>query len=252
VVGDWILDSAAFSEIKAHGRFRHDVKHYAREIRRWAKNAHGRLLAAVSQDWMCETEMLERTALADAEAAMSSPDPIARMAAGLARGRRLTPSERAERVRLHQTRTIERYDALLAEETGVYIMPVLQGYAPEEYVAHLRAYGKRLTHGMWVGVGSVCKRNGNPGAIVAVLSAIKAERPDLRLHGFGLKKTSLQHDAILDLLETADSMAWSQNARKNGRNANDWRQAKRWTDEMLDRTPSPQQALDLAYSEAAA
>jgi hypothetical protein len=33
----------------------------------------------------------------------------------------------------HQRLTIERYDALLAEDTGVYIMPVLQGYSPAEY-----------------------------------------------------------------------------------------------------------------------
>jgi hypothetical protein len=42
-VGDWIMDSGAFTEISRHGRYRHDVEHYAAEIRRWAAN--GRLLA---------------------------------------------------------------------------------------------------------------------------------------------------------------------------------------------------------------
>jgi hypothetical protein len=126
----------------------------------------------------------------------------------------------------HQRLTIERYDALLAEDTGVYIMPVLQGYSPSEYISHIRQYGDRLKPGMWVGVGSVCKRNTNIMAIWMVLDAIKDERPDLRLHGFGLKKTSLQETIIRDLLYSADSMAWSFAARREGRNANDWREAK--------------------------
>ncbi len=150
------------------------------------------MLAAVSQDYMCEAWILEKTGLTIAD---------------------------------HQGLTIERYDAIRAKTTA-YIMPVLQGFAPADYVAHVRAYGERLTHGMWVGVGSVCKRNGDPGAIYAVLSAIKAERPDLLLHGFGLKTTALADGGVADLLHTADSMAWSFAARKQGRNANDWREAK--------------------------
>jgi hypothetical protein len=194
VVGDWIMDSGAFTEISTHGHYRAPVAEYAAEIRRWARN--GRLLAAVSQDWMCEPWILERTGLT---------------------------------VEAHQQFTIERYDALCAENTaGVYVMPVLQGYALTDYVRHLAAYGDRLQLGAWVGVGSVCKRNGNPRAIEAVLSAIKAVRPDLRLHGFGLKTTALRSALVFDLLHSADSMAWSYHARKQGRNGNDWREAKRW------------------------
>jgi hypothetical protein len=103
---------------------------------------------------------------------------------------------------------------------GIPILPVLQGFAPAEYVAHLRAYGTRLPRGAWVGVGSVCKRQGSPAAILAVLSAIKAERPDLRLHGFGVKSTALAHKGVRDLLFSADSMAWSFAARWEGRDAN--------------------------------
>lgn len=209
-VGDWIMDSGAFSEISTHGRYRHDVAEHAAEIRRWKDN--GNLLAAVSQDWMCEPWILAKTGLT---------------------------------VERHQQLTVERYDALLAEDTGVYILPVLQGYAPAEYVHHIRMYGDRLAHGAWVGVGSVCKRNGDPHAIAAVLIAIKAERPDLRLHGFGLKTTALSSEFIRSQLETADSMAWSFNARKNGRNANCWREAMRWTSSVLTLPQLPQLNLDL-------
>lgn len=193
-VGDWIMDSGAFTEISTHGGYRHSVAEYAAEIRRWAWN--GRLLAAVAQDWMCEPWIVERTGLSVAE---------------------------------HQRLTVERYDALRAEDTdGIYIMPVLQGYQPADYVRHVGMYGARLGYGAWVGVGSVCKRNSSPRAVEAVLDAIKGVRPDLRLHGFGLKATALRSAFVFDALYSADSMAWSFHARRRGRNANDWREAKRW------------------------
>jgi hypothetical protein len=193
-VGDWIMDSGAFTEISTHGRYRSSVAEYAAQIRRWATN--GNLLAAVAQDWMCEPWIVASTGLSVAE---------------------------------HQRLTVERYDALRAEDTaGVYIMPVLQDYAPADYVRHVEMYGARLVCGAWVGVGSICKRNANPRAVEAVLLAIAAVRPDLRLHGFGLKATALRSALVFDLLHSADSMAWSYHARKQGRNGNDWREAKRW------------------------
>lgn len=197
-VGDWIMDSGAFTEVSRHGGYRESAGAYAEQIRRWSKN--GNLLAAVAQDYMCEAAVLAVTGLTVAD---------------------------------HQRLTIERYDELVGHDVnGVYIMPVLQGYAPEEYVDHIRQYGARLTPGMWVGVGSVCKRNGDPRAIEAVLLAIRRARPDLRLHGFGLKKTALSSGLVWKLLHTADSMAWSYNARRNDRNANDWREAERWVSDI--------------------
>jgi hypothetical protein len=191
-VGDWMMDSGAFTSILTHGGYPDGPEAYAAHIRRWATN--GNLLCAVAQDYMCEPFMVAKTGLSVAE---------------------------------HQRLTIERYDDLLACDTaGVYIMPVLQGYAPSDYVAHLGAYGSRLAHGAWVGVGSVCKRNGNASAIEEVLCAIRAARPDLRLHGFGLKTTALRSGLVRQCLHTADSMAWSFAARKSGRNANDWKEAR--------------------------
>lgn len=207
-VGDWIMDSGAFTEVSTHGRYRHQVTEYAAEIRRWKGN--GNLLAAVSQDWMCEPFIVQKTGLS---------------------------------VPVHQQLTIERYDALLAEDTGVYILPVLQGFEPSDYVRHAAMYGARLAPGMWVGVGSVCKRNGDPRAVAAVLLAIQRARPDLRLHGFGLKTTALADPLVRSLLFSADSMAWSFHARKNGRNANDWREARRWTEAIAARPV--QHLLDL-------
>ena len=218
-VGRWIMDSGAFSTILTHGGYPAPPEEYAAEIKRWALN--GELLAAVSQDYMCEAVMLAITGKTIPE---------------------------------HQRMTIERYDAIAACDTGgIYIMPVLQGYAPADYVSHIRQYGDRLKPGAWVGVGSVCKRNGDPAAIEEVLLAIKRERPDLLLHGFGLKITALGSELVRSLLHTADSMAWSFAARKKAHalrkeaesakakgfssatkipSANDWREAARFADRI--------------------
>jgi len=203
---DWIMDSGAFTEISTHGHYRHSVQEYAREVKRWAGDKH--LIAAVAQDWMCEPFIVAKTGLS---------------------------------VEQHQQLTVQRYDDLLAEDTGdVYILPVLQGFAPGDYAQHVRMYGNRLTPGQWVGVGSICKRNGSPDQVAAVLLAIKRVRPDLRLHGFGLKTTSLAHPLVRSLLHTADSMAWSYHARKNGRSGNDYREAVRWAAAITSR---PMQGL---------
>lgn len=191
VAGEWIMDSGAFTELATYGRYRHGVEEYAAEVNRLAAINSG-LKTVVSQDWMCEGWMLEKTGLTVAD---------------------------------HQRLTIERYDDLLALIRGVDLMPVLQGYLVHEYLAHIEQYGDRLKRGMHVGVGSVCKRNGSPAQIEAVLTAIKIRRPDLRLHGFGLKTTALGSGLVRECLHSADSMAWSFAARRQGRNANDWREA---------------------------
>ena len=189
-VDDWIMDSGAFTEVTTHGGYRYPVDDYADQIRRWAKN--GNLLAAVAQDWMCEPFVLEKTGLTVAD---------------------------------HQRLTIDRYDELLSYAPGAYIMPVLQGFEPYEYVNHVEQYGGRLRVGQWVGVGSVCKRNASPDEVASVLAALKDTRPDLKLHGFGLKLTSISNLSISRRLHSADSMAWSYAARIEGRNGNDWREA---------------------------
>jgi hypothetical protein len=196
-VNEWIMDSGAFTTIAKHGSYPEPVSVYANHIRKWKDN--GTLVAAVAQDYMCEDIMLQKTGLTVAD---------------------------------HQRLTIERYDALIAEDTGVYIMPVLQGYTPQSYLDHIALYGDRLEKGAYVGVGSVCKRNASPSSIVQVLKAIKSVRPDLRLHGFGVKTTALAWAEVRDNLESADSMAWSFAARWDKGNGNDWREAVRFQDKI--------------------
>ena len=126
---------------------------------------------------------------------------------------------------------VEWYDVLFDVDCGgVFIFSVLQGYVFDFYWWYLDMYGSRLRHGAWVGVGSVCKRNGSAESVLQVLMGIKRDRPDLRLHGFGLKGATLLVPEVARLLFSADSMAWSRSARAAGRTGNDPREALRWRD----------------------
>lgn len=187
---EWIMDSGAFTRIVT-GRGHLPVEEYAHQIERWSRC--GNLMAAVSQDYMCEPFILAKTGLTVTE---------------------------------HQGLTIARYDALMKCALHTYIMPVLQGFHPEHYQDHIIQYAGRLTEGMWVGVGSVCKRNSDVQQVEAIVTAIHSLRPDLRLHLFGLKLTALESLLVNFHVYSVDSMSWSYSAMKQGRNGNDWREAK--------------------------
>ena len=191
-VNDWMLDSGAFSRLTT-GRGHMELKEYVGQIARWARC--GNLVAAVSQDWMCEPFVLAKTGLTVEE---------------------------------HQQRTTANYLQLRDRVQSTYVLPVLQGYTPDEYRRHINQYGDALTTSAWVGVGSVCKRNGDPAAILEVLRAIHSERPDLRLHGFGLKRKALENPAVNAHLTSCDSLAWSYAARRQGRSANGPTEAHRY------------------------
>jgi hypothetical protein len=189
-----LIDSGAFTELHLHGHYRHGVEAYAEALHRLHRGRVVEIDAAVAQDYMCEGHILGRTGLTIAD---------------------------------HQRLTIERFDQLRELlDPAIPILPVLQGFDPADYAAHVSAYGDRLAFGQWVGVGSVCKRQGKPRSVLAVLDAIHDVRPDLKLHGFGVKITSLVHPLVREQLATADSMAWSFHARQHGRSANDWREAE--------------------------
>lgn len=179
-VNDWIMDSGAFSQVQ-NGGFVYSAERYVEIANRWT--SVGNLQAIVSQDYMCEPAILKRTNRTILE---------------------------------HQIYTIRRYD-IIQKYCRAYVMPVLQGYMPDDYVRHLKMYGKRLKEGQWVGIGSICKRNTDPFQIMNILEMIKMEREDLCIHAFGLKVTALAYRSVRDLLYSADSMAWSWGARRQGR-----------------------------------
>ena len=233
-VQEWIMDSGAFTQVSrayrgsiesaaATGGFEMSAKEYAAQIARWS--VCGSLVAACTQDYMCEPFMFEHA---------WGPD-----------GERLTEEDlwalgetRGCSVREHQEWTVERYAAIANElhrlQCTTYLMPVLQGYSPAEYVEHIALYESRgmLPKGAYVGVGSVCKRNVNVSTVEGVLLAIKARRPDLQLHGFGLKITALKSPAVVAMLASSDSMAWSDAARKEGGDRNAWQTAAAYAERV--------------------
>lgn len=255
-VGEWIMDSGAFTQVNKgysmgpdfchidNGYFM-TVEEYAAHIARWSRCGH--LVAACTQDFMCEDFMFEHNLDPETGEPWSWQDRY--MADDLCRGASIEE---------HQHMTVERCarirSALHDIGCDTWLMPVLQGYEPEDYVRCIdlyeTKYGDRgaeilVPEGAYVGVGSVCKRNVNPETVIEVLSAIKKRRPDFRLHGFGIKVTALEDPGVRALLESADSMAWSTAARharnrakKLGQDwealpsANDWRAAKTYEDQV--------------------
>lgn len=180
------IDSGAFSEIDKHGRFRTSEEEYVDALITYDE-AFDSIDWAAPQDWMCEPWMVAKTGLSVLE---------------------------------HQRRTVDnfvRLEAMWSQRGGggdCPIMPVIQGWTLAEYVRCVEMYeeaGVRLAQDYpVVGVGSVCRRQATlqAGPIFKELASY-----DLPLHGFGVKTLGLERFG--QYLTTADSMAWSRDARYN-------------------------------------
>lgn len=179
--GAWCLDSRGFSELREHGQWTISARDYAAAAWRYAQDI-GRLQWAAPQDWMCEPLIRRKTGLSIAE---------------------------------HQARTIASVLELRSLEPRVQWVPVLQGWELGDYLEHVEGYARAgfdLLREPIIGVGTLCRRQATSEAenIVQALRRLK-----LRLHGFGLKILGLQQ--VGGLLDSADSMAWSFNARREQR-----------------------------------
>lgn len=175
----WSLDSGGFTELSMKGAWGVTPEQYAQEAKGWADQLGG-LDWASPQDWMCEPWILEKT---------------------------------GKTVEEHQRLTIQSVLRLRELEPSVHWVPVLQGWAIGDYFNHLEMYSRAgfdLTQERVVGVGSVCRRQGTTEA-TELFKGLHA--CGLKLHGFGLKLKGLKDSA--EYLASADSMAWSYNARKN-------------------------------------
>jgi hypothetical protein len=177
----WALDSGGFTELSKHGTWTVSARDYAAAAQRYQAEI-GLMYWAAPQDWMCEPSMLERTGLD---------------------------------VETHQRRTLANYLELRELAPDVPWVPVLQGWTWGDYQDHAEAYvsaGVELAALPRVGIGSVCRRESTT-RIATLLAGFASE--GLRLHGFGVKKEGLRLAATH--LASADSMAWSENARRNPR-----------------------------------
>lgn len=218
---EWALDSGGFTELSMFGRWETGPRTYVSAVRRYAAEV-GRLEWAAPMDWMCEPHIIDKTGLSVAE---------------------------------HQRRTVDNYVTLRGLAPDLPFVPVLQGWLLDDYHRCIDLYeraGVDLTREGTVGVGSVCRRQGE-GSISVILESLESR--GLRLHGFGVKAEGLRLSA--QYLTSADSLAWSYRARMAARDgqgypgcthatcANCLRFALRWRRQLLSTLTHSQPALDL-------
>lgn len=177
-IAPWALDSGGFTEINLHGEWRTTPEEYAAAVRRY-RDEVGLLEWAAPQDWMNEPTVLKRTGLT---------------------------------VPQHQLLTVENYLRLRNIAPDLPIVPVLQGWQPDDYLRCADIYdaaGVDLTAEKVVGVGTVCRRQ---DTTTADLIFTRLAARGINLHGFGIKVDGLRRYA--HALVSADSMAWSAGARR--------------------------------------
>lgn len=176
----WALDSGGFTELNLHGRWTVPPESYVDAIHRYDDEV-GQLAWAAPQDWMCEPQVLAKT---------------------------------GKTVTTHQALTIENFLTLRQLAPNLPIIPVLQGWEPDDYLAHVDMYarcGVDLFAEPLVGMGTFCRR-ANLEPVHDLVRELNAA--GLRMHGFGVKKDGLP--ILGHYLESADSMAWSYRARRAG------------------------------------
>lgn len=217
----WALDSGGFSELSLYGEWRTSPAEYVAAVHRYDEEV-GLLGWAAPQDWMAEPFMLAKTGLTVED-----------------HQRRTVANFLDLRARWQQ---IDPADELRSTAEHCVFMPVLQGWTRADYLRCADMYadaGVNLSHHPIVGVGSVCRRQATDeiGEIFEALSVL-----DIAMHGFGVKKAGVERYG--HLLETADSMAWSFDARRSPRLpgcsghrncANCLTYALKWRAEVVDR-----------------
>lgn len=118
----------------------------------------------------------------------------------------------------HQRRTVENYVALCELGPDIPWLPVLQGQTLADYLTHVemyRAVGVDLSESEWVGVGSMCRRQGTIEAATILAALI---RRGLRVHALGVKADGLKMLRMLltpwqwENMVRSDSAAWSSHA----------------------------------------
>jgi hypothetical protein len=189
-VAPWALDSGGFSELR-HGRWTVTPEDYIARVRRY-RDQIGRLTWAAPQDWMCEDVIRH---------------------GGTVRGVHYVGTHRS--VDDHLRLTVANLVQLRELAPDLPFIPVLQGYALADYEHCADLYaaaGIDLTSEPLVGLGSVCRRQAT-GEIHDITQALH-QRGITRLHGFGVKTLGLARYG--HLLTSADSMAWSDDARRHG------------------------------------
>lgn len=173
----WALDSGGFSELSLYGKWTISPNQYAKDVARYHNEIQNLDWAAI-QDYMCEPWILKKTGLT---------------------------------VPQHQILTCVSYVVLKSLTPEVNWIPILQGYEVDDYLRHIELYDKfkiDVYQHNTVGVGSICRRQ-HTNEIGDIITRLHQEK--IPIHGFGVKLQGIKKYG--DKLVSADSLAWSYNAR---------------------------------------
>lgn len=182
-VGPYAVDSGGYTQVRDNGRWITTVAEYAAALRRYA-DGFGPFEFAIAQDVMCTPDVLAAIRDHAGEASVTEA----------------------------QRETIRNLVALRALTPGLPIAPVIQGWSPDEYDAHVDLYadaGVDLRAEPVVAIGSIAGRS---DSIAAAVIVDRLHRRGLRLHGLGVKTVAARD--LAHMLDSADSMSWSYAARR--------------------------------------
>ena len=177
--GKFLMDSAGFTELSDNGKYSFDIDEYLTCVRRFQPDYF------VNMDWMCEPAILCKT---------------------------------GNSIRYHIINTVENYHRMIlkmSEDEIKKCIPVIQGWGILDYFYCIEQYENNGLLAPYMGIGSVCRR-GSASEIAKIISMINGELPNIKLHGFGIKKS------IIDLLPnnilySIDSAAYMFLKKHNGR-----------------------------------
>ncbi len=173
----WILDSGAYTELNKYGQWQITPQEYAKVVNLWQPSFF------ITMDYPCTQAVAKKTGFS---------------------------IKKLQRLSLENSLELKlRYSGKSK------LVPVLQGISADHYLFHLESYLKAGFAGdALYAVGSLSNRQRKVAMVEKILKAIKKMVPAIKLHGLGLKITSLRSPAVSRSLYAADSMAWSFEGRR--------------------------------------
>lgn len=177
------VDCGAYSMLKSGGEHG-PIEDYIDYVRRWEPELYA------LRDYPCEPDLLD---------------------------------DLGESVESHQEKTIQAHKEMI-DKTGEIdgkAVSVVQGWEKSDYLHCIDRFREEGVPLDYVGVGSVCRRHAKAD-IREVLRAVRTELPDAHIHAFGVKTSVLSYSDVPDLIDSADSLAYSYASQaRHGRG--DWK-----------------------------
>lgn len=120
---------------------------------------------------------------------------------------------------LHETSVMDRIHRTVEEHALAYaqykdgdytfeLVPVLQGYEPEQYRRCIELYEREGFIEDYMAIGTVCKRD-SVDSIHRVLETLERHLPDTEWHMFGMTLNAWKDRRLWGRFKSADTAAWN-------------------------------------------